>query len=111
MTWPDSVHLENFYRILFTLKSNNPALGGGDHKVQTYRIKTSNPNQVMSYLRKKEDHEVLVVLNLSKRDMNIDITDTRLMGTFRNAFTNKPIDFSNQRSFNLNAWGWLVLEK
>ena len=101
-----------FYKTLLGLKNSNPALRGGDPSVQTFRIKTTEPTKVFAYLRKKGNKEVLVVLNMSaQKDLHFDITDDKVTGTFNNVFSGAANDFTNQKSFEMQGWEYLVYEK
>jgi alpha-amylase len=101
-----------FYKTLMNVKNNDPALRGGDPAVQTFRIKTTEPKNVFAYLRKSGAKEVLVVLNLSaKKDLHFEITDERVTGIFKNIFSGAANDFTNEKSFEMQEWEFLVYEK
>ncbi|MCX6317802.1 MAG: alpha-amylase family glycosyl hydrolase [Bacteroidetes bacterium] len=104
--------LTGFYKRLLQLKHAHPALKAGDPSVQTFRIKTSAPGNVMAYLRRAGNREVLVVLNLSaQKDLHFDITDEQVSGTFTNIFSGAANDFTSQKSFEMQGWEYLVYEK
>jgi glycosidase len=104
--------LSTFYKTLLHLKTNNPALRSGDASVQTFRIKTTDPKHVFAYLRKKDSHEVLVVLNLSaQKDLHFDITDENVKGIYKNIFSGAANDFTIEKSFEMQGWEYLVYEK
>ncbi len=107
----DAERLTSFYSTLLHLKKNNPALRGGAAVVQTFRIKTTEPASVFSYLRKKGDREVFVVLNLSGKKVRFDVTDANLGGTFRDVFSQSSTDFTKGKSFDMGPWEFLVYEK
>jgi alpha-amylase len=109
--WNGKYELAGFYKTLFALHKNNPALRGGDPAVTTYRLQTSQNAHVLAYLRKNDKHEVLVVLNMSKENLSVDITDTNLSGTFKNVFSGAAADFSSQKKLEMKAWEYLVFEK
>ena len=110
--WTGNNELQDFYRTLLNLHSVNPALRSGDSTVQTFRIKTTDNKNVFAYLRKKGNSEVLVVLNLSsQKDLHFDITDERVKGIYKNAFSGAANDFTSERSFEMQAWEYLVYEK
>ncbi|NOT52276.1 MAG: 1,4-alpha-glucan branching protein [Chitinophagaceae bacterium] len=112
IAWTETKELEGFYKVLLNLKANNPALRGGDPSVQTFRIKTSEPKNVFAYLRKSGSREVLVILNLSsENDLHFDIIDTTVSGTFKNVFSGAANDFTREKSFEMQAWEFLVYEK
>ncbi len=101
-----------FYASLLNLKSNNPALRSGDPSVQTFRIKTTEPNSIFAFLRKNGDREVLVILNLSSRkDLHFEITDDKVNGIFKNIFSAAANDFATGKNFEMQAWEFLVYEK
>ncbi len=110
--WTGNNELQDFYRTLMKLKSDNPALRSGDSSVQTFRIKTTEPKNVFVYLRRKEGREVLVVLNLSaKKDLHFDIMDKNVTGIYKNAFSGAANDFTDEKSFEMQPWEYLVYEK
>lgn len=112
IAWTGTNALQDFYHALLELKTNNPALRTGDSSVQTFRIKTTDPKHVFAYLRKKEGREVLVVLNLSaKKDLHFDITDSHVTGVYKNVFSGAANDFTKEKSFEMQAWEYLVYEK
>lgn len=110
--WTDNNELQGFYKALLNLHSENPALRAGDSTVQTFRIKTTDSKRVFAYLRKKGNSEVLVVLNLSaQKDLHFDITDEMVKGIYKNVFSGAANDFTSERSFEMQAWEYLVYEK
>jgi glycosidase len=101
-----------FYKTLLNLKNTNPALRSGDPMVQTFRIKTTDPKNVFAYLRKNGSKEVLVLLNLSpEKDLCFEILDSNVSGEFKNIFTGATSDFTREKSFEIQAWEYLVCEK
>ncbi len=112
ITWTGTNALNDFYKTLLNLKTNNPALRSGDPAVQTFRIKTSDPNNVFVYLRKNGSKEVLVVLNLSsQKDLHFEILDSTVTGVYKNIFSGAANDFTIERSFEMQGWEYLVYEK
>lgn len=110
--WNGNNELENFYRVLLNLHSNNPALSAGDTTVQTYELHTDSPKNIFAFLRKKMDREVLVILNLSSENkLKFHIEDERLTGNFRNVFLGAANDFTTAKDFEMQAWEFLVYEK
>ena len=110
--WTGTYELHNFYKTLLTLKATNPALRGGDAGVQTYLLSTTAPDKVLAYIRKKGNDEVLVVLNMSNQaDLRFEITDTHFTGTFKNAFSQAPNDFTTEKAFEMQPYEYLVYVK
>lgn len=110
--WTGTYELHDFYKALLNLHSNNPALRGGDPDVATFKLTTSADDKIFAYLRKKGNDEVLVVLNFSSAgNLRFDILDDHLKGTFKNAFTDTPNDFSSGKSFEMQPYEYLVYVK
>jgi alpha-amylase len=112
IAWTGKYELQDFYKTLLTLHSNHPALRSGDPAVQTFRIKTSAAKNVFAYLRKKDEKEVLVILNLSsENNLDVELTDEMVKGIFKNIFTGSEADFTTHRKLSMKAWEYLVYEK
>jgi glycosidase len=112
IAWTGNNTLHEFYRVLLQTKATNPALRAGDPAVQTFRIKTSDPKSVFAFLRRLGGREILVVLNLSSRDdLHFDITDENVKGIYKNIFSGAANDLSTEKSFEMQAWEFLVYEK
>ncbi|MDP9230439.1 MAG: alpha-amylase family glycosyl hydrolase [Bacteroidota bacterium] len=110
--WTGKNELYNFYKTLLNLHSTHPALRAGDANVITYRLKTSDDKRIFSFLRKNENKEVLVILNLSEEPhLHFNIDDTRLTGKFKNIFSGAENDFTTEKNFEIQAWDYLVFEK
>ncbi len=110
--WKGKNELEGFYKTLLQLHSDNPALRSGDATVQTFRIKTSEPENVFAFLRKKGEREVLVLLNLSSQnELQFDLLDAIVSGIFKNIFSGVSNDFTKEKSVQMKAWDYLVFEK
>ncbi|MCB0716635.1 MAG: 1,4-alpha-glucan branching protein [Chitinophagaceae bacterium] len=107
--WKDECALADFYTTLLNVHTNNPALRGGDGNVQTFRIKTSAG--CMAFLRRKAMNEVFVLINFSAKDLEGEILDKNVVGSFQNIFSGSVIDFTKQRTFHLPAWGFLLYVK
>jgi alpha-amylase len=111
IAWNGKYELQDFYTTLLTLKKNNPALRGGDAAVYTYMLRTSADYQVMAYLRKNAEQEVLVVINFSREKINCVIDDANLAGRFTNIFSKTTADFTIEKTVDLGPWGYFVFEK
>lgn len=107
--WTGTYALHDFYKALLNLRKTNPALMT---TALTYRIKTSADGQVLSFLRKFGEREVLVVLNLSSSPLShFEFMDDRISGDYRNIFNNLIIDLDRMKPLALQAWDYQVLEK
>ena len=110
--WNGNYALAGFYKTLFALKANNPALRSGDPAVQTFRIKTTDPKNIFAYLRKNGNKEVLVLLNFSaQKNLHFDIIDANAAGIYTDIFSGAPADFSAKKNFIMQEWEYKVYEK
>jgi glycosidase len=107
--WQERFELHNFYKTLLTLHSTNQSLRAGDTTVLTQIISHPDDHEVFSYLRKHEKDEVLVVLNCCAKENDFIVKDVK--GVFRNVFGGDDIDFSQNNSVYVQAWGYLVFER
>ena len=110
--WDGTYQMAEFYKKLLTLKSNHPALRGGDANVKTILIQNTAPDKIFTYLRKNGDKEVLVILNLSKEaNLNFNLTDSNISGIYRSVFSDLKTDLTTQKSFTLQPYEYIVFEK
>ena len=111
--WSGNYEMADFYKTLLALRKNNPALRAADESVMTYMVATTNFNKnLLAYLRKKDEHEVLVLLNLSKEPLDIIVTTEEVSGRFTNVFNeNESVDLDENRSLQLRPWQYMLYEK
>lgn len=97
---------EKFYDLLLTLRKNNPALSPG---AAFKKIDVGDEKAVYSYLREKDGKKVFVILNLSKTEQAIKVTDKDLHGNPYNLFmgTNEPL---SDKEWKIQPWGYVVYE-
>lgn len=106
--WSGTFELQEFYKRLFQLRKENDALLAGDNDVRIFRIDTTDNSRVLSFLRKKGDHEVLVVLNLSKQNVLVQLRGNLIRGKYLNVFTQNIEELHNETVFELPAWGYVL---
>lgn len=109
--WTSTCELHNFYKTLFTLRKNNPALRAGDASVATFHILTATAKNVMAFLRKSEEYEVLVLLNLGNDETGFVLQDRLVNGSFVEVFTNSTQILRPETYLKIQPWGYLVFEK
>jgi len=109
--WNGKYQLQDFYKTLLTLHKNNPALKTADSAAITYDLWNSTPDNVIAFIRKNGDREVLVLLNLSKQAVHCTIKDDHLTGKFTDVFNKVPADFTIVKNFDIQPWQYLVYEK
>lgn len=109
--WTGTYELHDFYKTLLNLKSSHPALRGGDSNVETHLLSNTAPHEVLAYLRKNGNDEVLVILNFSNKGLKFDIYDERLTGSFKNIFLQATQDLTTVKAFEMQPYDYLVFEK
>lgn len=102
---------EEFYKKLFAMRASEPALTSGS----VVWINNTEPDSVLSFLRKKGNDEVLVILNLSNRRVHVTI-DLPVMDYWavQNLLTSDKTWFqlySGRVSADLDAFGSVVGRK
>ena len=103
--WKKHCELHDFYRTLLHLQQNNPALHNNS---ELFQLHTNCDANVLAYLRKRDEQEVIVFLNLSEHNVRFDVLDKWVEGKFREAFLHSENDFGVNRSFEMKAWEWRV---
>lgn len=110
--WTGNYLLNDFYKTLLKLHATHPALRGGDPAVKIYRIYTTQDDNVLAYLRKNEEEEVLVLLNLSaKNDLRVEIKDDKVNGRYQDIFSGAIVYFTSGSFLDMQAWEYLVYQK
>lgn len=68
-------------------------------------------DRVLSFIRRYERDEVLVILNLSPEAQSVIITGHTLAGSFKDVFDTAGPDFISGQPLRLNAWEFRVYVK
>jgi glycosidase len=95
-----------FYRKLLALRKNNAALAAD---ASYKKIDAGDPKAVYAFKREKDGKKVFVILNLSKNEQTIRVTDKDLHGNPYNLFMriNEPL---SDREWKIEPWGYVVYE-
>lgn len=109
--WNNDYKMADFYRTLLYLKSTNPALRDGDSLGTTHLLKTSAEDKILAYLRKNGADEVLVILNMSKEEVNFSLEDDNISGNFKEIFSGDSKDFSTDKNFSFQVSDFKVYQK
>jgi glycosidase len=108
--WNGKFELEDFYSSLLHLRKKNPALRAGDKNVKTYLLHTNAKNQLLAYLRKNGNHEVLALINLSDTAVDFKLSDHHVSGKYKDVFSHATIE-AGAHSWQLQPWSFALLEK
>ena len=109
--WNGTYALHDFYKTLLNLHSKNPALNGNSKLAPVFRLQTSDSEHVLAYLRKNEDDEILVLLNLSNKSLEVAVDSEMVKGKFIDVFNNIETDFDVNNNIVLGPWAYFVGRK
>jgi cyclomaltodextrinase / maltogenic alpha-amylase / neopullulanase len=101
----------DLYTDLIHLKLKNKALWNGLSGGEMKRVKTSNDDNIFSFIRKKEDYKVFTIFNLSAQDQKIKINNDTIKGEYKDFFANKKISVGADFNIDLPPWGYKVFVK
>ncbi|RZK25720.1 MAG: DUF3459 domain-containing protein, partial [Hymenobacter sp.] len=95
-----------FYSTLLDLRKRNPALAAD---ASFRKVSVGDDQAVYAYVREKDDHKVLVILNLSDKNQTITVKEAGLQGKPYNLFmyTNEPL---TDKPWQVEPWGYVVYE-
>jgi len=102
---PDGILIRN----LIAIKKANRALHNGAAGGRIIPVSTSNPSQVLSFARHKDDNHVLVLFNLSASSATFELTDGPAAGIWRDAFNSAPEELALGDTRTLEPWQGKVL--
>lgn len=95
-----------FYQKLNNLTISNEAVKTGELKP----IKTDAPESILAYGRFTENNSLIVLLNLSPKDISFYVECGKLNGEYRDLFSNQIFEYNCHELFSIDAFGYLVLE-
>jgi len=106
--------LEDFYKKLLALKHRNTALQNATNNSDPVRLKTDKDDSVYAFRRIADaNNEILVALNLSDKKQSVKFLDVEAIN-YTNIFTGEKTSIQEEgdnRTIEMDAWGYLVLEK
>lgn len=111
--WGD-FSMEEFYTKLLRLKARNTALQNATNNSDPVRIKTDKDDSIYAFRRIADaNNEILVALNLSDKKQTVKFLDVEAIN-YTNIFNGQKISIEedkNNSAVEMDAWGYLVLEK
>ena len=103
----NNYELTEHFRTLFDLKDKNKALWNGDYGGEPIIISQENDDAFVVH-RKKEGHEVVLVFNLSKRNININLKGLKSNNNFYDVFSNDTEALKIPEAMDLDAWEYKI---
>ncbi len=106
--YKDPIHFKNygrakFYKTLLELRKN-PALAA---TANFKKLDIGNNKALYAYIREGGDKKILIILNLSKKEQSVKLTDASLLGNTYNLFMGTKEQLTN-KEWKLEPWGYVV---
>lgn len=109
--WNQPSQLSDFYKTLLRLRKTNPALKGGIFGRKPTILSNTVPENILSFIRRYEQNEVLVLINFSAETRSVIVTGQTVAGSYKDAFNSSGPDFISGQPIRLNAWDYRVYTK
>lgn len=93
-------NFRRFYRRLLGLYPAHPALHKGDMK----KITTDKDAGIYAFRRIYNSKEVVVILNLSDQEQNVQINSSAIDGKMLDYFTGHRVDYEGEHLFKMQPW-------
>ena len=110
VSWADQ-SLAPFYRTLFELKANTPALWNGAEGGAQMKLAGTGGDAVYAFTRDKGASHVVVAVNFGDAPVAFAYTGLGATGTYRDAFTGASVELAASGVFALPAHGYVVLAR
>jgi alpha-amylase len=111
INWESGCNLFNFYQTLLKLRKSNPALLSSYASTSPMILSNTSPDRVLSFLRRRGDDKVLVVLNLSGDSLSVWLHDEPMAGEYRDIFKAEGGIFVSGQPVQLGPWDYKVYVK
>ena len=105
--WRNKLEMAPFYNTLLHLRKSTPALAAD---ASYTKLVTANDIAIFAYVREKQGHKVVVILNLSNQPENFTIKDKNVYGQAVNVFSGKQEKLNGIHVYSMEPWGYLVYD-
>jgi len=109
--WSQPFELQDFYKTLLHLRKSNRALKSGLPQTGALLLSNTAGDRVLSFVRRYERDEVLVILNLAPEARSVIITGQTLAGSYKDVFNPGEPDYISGQPLHLAAWDYRVYTK
>lgn len=107
ITWKED-KMAGLYRRLTMLRKENPALWSDSCCAVPIKIPTGNDWHIFAFVREREGHRVVVVLNLSGWHQQILLRGHHFSGRYREVFSDEIAELADKSSLSLGPWQYRV---
>ena len=104
--WNYSNELHDFYKTLLDLRS-----AFGEEQSEMLMFNPSGDRNVLAYLKISKSKQLLVLINLSDLDQQIELDHALVNGEYVDVFTDKKHEAPSIKKLSMEPWSYLVLLK
>ncbi|MBS1533977.1 MAG: alpha-glucosidase C-terminal domain-containing protein [Bacteroidetes bacterium] len=104
-----SLPYEGLITQIFDLKHQNKALWNGKDGGVMVRIYNDKPEQVLSFSRKKDNNQVITIINYSAEPAEVTLKSAHQKGSYREWFSEQNIELNGNDKLSLQPWQYLVM--
>ncbi|MFN3695052.1 MAG: alpha-glucosidase C-terminal domain-containing protein, partial [Ignavibacterium sp.] len=101
----------DLYKSLIELKKSNELLHCGIQGGALEFIPNNNQQNILSFIRVKDEKILFVVFNLSETPSEVLLNDKRLSGTFQDFLTKENFKIEQSFQTKLDKWDWKIFLK
>lgn len=105
--WETDISKVELYTNLVNLKKENKALWNGSAGGKIEFLKTSDDKKLIAYTRKKDDNEILVVLNLSSTEFS-GLINVISGGIYKCYNSNETLETANKIELSMKPWEYKI---
>lgn len=105
--WNEKPAMHDFYKRLLNLRKKHPAIVAARSKKPEI-MKTNVDEYVFGFVRRKNNEDVLVLLNLSPNHLFVQLPEGYVYGEFKELFTDQEIEVIPGLSIEMHAWDYKV---
>ena len=99
------------YTELFKLKHDNQALWNGNWGGKMIPVPNTNPKQLLSFARQKNDDKVFAVFNFSNTDASASFNQTIQLGEYVEYFSQTSVTITPDSEVSVPAYGYKIFVK
>jgi glycosidase len=102
---------QKLYTHLIKLKNNNDALLNGERGGKITWLNSTDKKNILAFTRAKNKDKILAIFNFSDKEVEFEIDDKTISGTYKNYFTGNVETFTAKENLKLGPWEYKVLLK
>ncbi len=106
--WSSTLELQDFYKSTFASSEIESGLKSGLTQTGALLLSNTAGDRVLSFVRRYEQDEVLVILNLAPEARSVIITGQTLAGSYKDVFNPAAPDYISGQPLHLAAWDYRV---